>query len=65
MISQIVSTSPKPVFGYLGMAYAMVAIGGIFVVWAHHTYTVGITGDGLFRRRHDGDRGATGVKIFS
>src|SRR4029453_5253078 len=41
MISQIVSTfSRKPVFGYLGMAYAMVAIGGIgFVVWAHHMYT--------------------------
>src|SRR6201996_5790055 len=37
IISQIVSTfSRKPVFGYLGMAYAMVAIGGIgFVVWAH------------------------------
>src|SRR5258707_9429307 len=30
MISQVVSTfSRKPVFGYLGMAYAMVAIGGI------------------------------------
>src|ERR1700726_4581338 len=38
MVSQIVATfSRKPVFGYLGMAYAMVAIGGIgFVVWAHH-----------------------------
>ena len=44
MVSQIVSTfSKKPVFGYLGMAYAMVAIGGIgFVVWAHHMYTAGI-----------------------
>src|SRR5438093_8167277 len=30
MISQVVSTfSKKPVFGYLGMAYAMVAIGGV------------------------------------
>ena len=62
MVSQIVSTfSKKPVFGYLGMAYAMVAIGGIgFVVWAHHMYTVGMSvGDaGLFRRRHHGDRGA-------
>src|SRR5205807_2432448 len=45
MISQVVATfSRKPVFGYLGMAYAMVAIGGIgFVVWAHHMYTVGMS----------------------
>ncbi|MDE2340419.1 MAG: cbb3-type cytochrome c oxidase subunit I, partial [Alphaproteobacteria bacterium] len=44
MISQIVSTfSRKPVFGYLGMAYAMVAIGVVgFVVWAHHMYTTGL-----------------------
>jgi cytochrome c oxidase subunit 1 len=44
-ISQIVSTfSKKPVFGYLGMAYAMVAIGVIgFVVWTHHMFTAGLS----------------------
>lgn len=44
IISHIISTfSRKPVFGYLGMAYAMVSIGGIgFVVWAHHMYSTGL-----------------------
>jgi cytochrome c oxidase subunit 1 len=44
MVSQIIATfSRKPVFGYLGMAYAMVAIGVVgFVVWAHHMFTSGM-----------------------
>ena len=47
IISHIVSTfSRKPIFGYLGMAYAMVAIGVVgFIVWAHHMYTTGLSLD--------------------
>ena len=45
MISHIVATfSRRPVFGYLGMAYAMVAIGVVgFVVWGHHMFAVGLS----------------------
>ncbi|MGD9829254.1 MAG: cytochrome c oxidase subunit I [Hyphomicrobiaceae bacterium] len=45
LVSQVIATfSRKPVFGYLGMAYAMVAIGFVgFIVWAHHMYTAGLS----------------------
>jgi cytochrome c oxidase subunit 1 len=69
IVSQVLATfSRKPVFGYIGMVVALLAIGGIsMIVWAHHMYTVGLAAaaQAYFAIATMVIAVPTGIKVFS
>jgi len=69
IISQVVATfSQKPIFGYLGMVWALIFITFISsIVWAHHMFVTGISesAQDFFSLSSIVIAVPTGVKIFS